>query len=306
MKCVNRNRKGKPRELKLHDESSKTTQIRHAKGLAKCVQKNFENSVQNYYNPKDRVVLKALEYTVQNKDYSSLFGEKCPNKQKQKLRSVVRIQDVENVQRDAYRHFAAIESKLPREYAVSQTRQEIDAYMENLIPINFVDLNSVITSDSSEKPDITDPIIIEQVVSAIGKGAYRSVKKILEYIVPAYIQSGKLNPATPTIHLRISGDGRNVGHKVKHVMITVALLDDLTTLFEPNYHYTVVLFPGTENYSTLKIATNVLIQELQELIDTGMVINNILWNFELFFSSDWKFFAICLGFNSANSNYFCP
>jgi len=37
-----------------------------------------------------------------------------------------------------------------------------------------------------------------------------------------------------------------------------------------------------------------------------MVINNILWNFELFFSSDWKFLAICLGFNAANSNYFCP
>lgn len=219
---------------------------------------------------------------------------------------MVRIQDVENVPRDAYRHFAAVESKLPREYAVSQTRQEIDAYMEELIPINFVDLNSVIASDSSEEPDISDPIIIEQVVNAIGKGAYRSVKKILKYIIPAYIQSGKLNPATPTIHLRISGDGRNVGRKVKHVMITVALLDDLTTLFEPNYHYTVILFPGTENYSTLKIATNALIQELQELNDTGMVINNILWNFELFFSSDWKFLAICLGFNSANSNYFCP
>ena len=37
-----------------------------------------------------------------------------------------------------------------------------------------------------------------------------------------------------------------------------------------------------------------------------MVINDILWNFELFFSSDWKFLAICLGFNAANSNHFCP
>ena len=37
-----------------------------------------------------------------------------------------------------------------------------------------------------------------------------------------------------------------------------------------------------------------------------MTISNILWKFELFFSSDWKFLAICLGFNSANSKYFCP
>jgi len=109
-----------------------------------------------------------------------------------------------------------------------------------------------------------------------------------------------------TIHLRISGDGRNVGRKVKHVMITVILLDDPTKIFESNYHYTTVLFPGTENYSTLKVAANALIQELQELSNIGMVINNILWNFELFFSSDWKFLAICLGFNTVNSNYFCP
>ena len=69
-------------------------------------------------------------------------------------------------------------------------------------------------------------------------------------------------------------------------MITIALLDDLTKLFESNYHYTTVLFPKTENYSTLKIATNDLIQELQELSNIKMIINNILWKFELFFSLD--------------------
>ena len=65
-------------------------------------------------------------------------------------------------------------------------------------------------------------------------------------------------------------------------MITVALLDDPTKLFESNYHYTTVLFSETENYTTLKIAADVLIQELQELSNTEMVINNILWRFELF------------------------
>ena len=238
--------------MKLHENLSKSTQIKRAKGLAKSVQVNFENSTKNFYNPKDRVVLKALEFTVDNKEFYSSFGEEDSNKKKQKLQSIVRVQDVENVPRDAYRHFAALESNLPREYAVSQTRQEIDAYMKELIPINFIDLNPAIIPDPSEEPDITDPLIVEQVVSAIGKGAYRSVKKILEYIVPAYIQNGKLD-------LRVSGDGRNVGRKVKHVMITVALLDDPTKLFESNYYYTTVLFPGTENYSTLKIAADVLI-----------------------------------------------
>ena len=60
--------------------------------------------------------------------------------------------------------------------------------MKELIPINFIDLkNSAIIPDLTEEPDITDPIIVEQVVSAIEKGVYRSVKKILEYIVSTYI-----------------------------------------------------------------------------------------------------------------------
>ena len=216
LKCIDRNRKNKPRVLKLHDESSKPTQIKRAKGLSERVQVHFENSTKDFYNPKDRVVLKSLEFTVQNKEYYSSFGEENPNDKKQKLQSMVCVQDVENVSRNTYRHFAALELKLPQEYTVSQTRQEIDAYMERLIPINFIDLkNSAIIPDPTEEPDITDPIIVEQVVSAIGKGVYRSVKKILEYIVPTYIQNGKLDPTIPIIHLRISGDGRNVGRKVK-------------------------------------------------------------------------------------------
>jgi hypothetical protein len=102
-----------------------------------------------------------LEFTEENREFYLSFGEEDPNKKKQKLQSIVHVQDVENVPRDAYRHFAALESKLPREYAVSQTRQEIDTYMKELIPINFIDLNPTITPDSSEKSDITDPLIVE-------------------------------------------------------------------------------------------------------------------------------------------------
>jgi len=202
LKCIDRNRKGRPRELKLNEESSKTTQIKRAKGLAKKEQIYFENSTKDFYNPKDRVVLKALNFTVENKEYHVSFGKDDDAKKKQKLHSMAYVQDVENIPRDAYRHLAAIESTLPREYAISQIRQDINTYMEKLIPINFIDLNSAaIQEDPSEEPDITDPLIIEQVVNATGKGAYRSIKKILEYIVPSYVKEGKLDPKMPIIHL---------------------------------------------------------------------------------------------------------
>ncbi|GBB95914.1 hypothetical protein RclHR1_26410002 [Rhizophagus clarus] len=212
LKCIDRNRKGRPHELKPNEESSKTTQIKRAKGLAKKEQIHFEDSIKDFYNPKDRVVLKALNFTVENKEYHVSFGKDDDVKKKTKLHSMTYVQDVENIPRDAYYHLAAIESILPREYAISQTRQEINTCMEKLIPINFIDLNSaIIQEDPSEEPDIIDPTIIEQVVNATGKGAYRSIKKILEYIVPSYVNEGKLDPEIPVIHLRISGDGRNVG-----------------------------------------------------------------------------------------------
>ncbi|CAG8594949.1 3271_t:CDS:10, partial [Diversispora eburnea] len=85
----------------------------------------------------------------------------------------------------------------------------------------------------------------------IGKGGQRRITDILNYIVPKYIEQGR---------------------KVKHVMITVALLNDIERLRKPESHHTLVLYPGSE---------------------------------KLYFSSDWKFLATCLGINAANSNYFC-
>ncbi|CAG8660640.1 28382_t:CDS:2 [Gigaspora margarita] len=52
-------------------------------------------------------------------------------------------------------------------------------------------------------------------------------------------------------------------------MVTFAILNDLATINQPDKHYMVILFPDIEN-------------------------------------SNWKFLAICLGFNAANSKYFCP
>src|SRR5205085_8495844 len=74
----------------------------------------------------------------------------------------------------------------------------------------------------------------------------------------------------------------------------------------PDRHYTTVLYPGTENYEILEIATRSFTQELNDIKNNGLIINEVHWNFEIFFSADWKFLAICLGFNAPNSNHFCP
>ena len=66
-------------------------------------------------------------------------------------------------------------------------------------------------------------------------------------------------------HLRISEDGCNVRCKVKHVMVTFTLLNDLVTIFQPNHHHTLVLYPGVKSYEALSIALNSLTQELEHI-----------------------------------------
>lgn len=88
-------------------------------------------------------------------------------------------------------------------------------------------------------------------------------------------------------------------------MVTMAILEQKMIMI-PDNHYTMVIFPGAEDYNTLKSAMASFLQELRELATQGITITNIHWKINLYFSSDWKFLAICLGINAAKSNYFCP
>ena len=58
-------------------------------------------------------------------------------------------------------------------------------------------------------------------------------------------------------------------------MITVAFLNDLAKLFKSHSHYTTVLFPDTEDYTTLQVAADVFIQKLQELEKDGLFIDGV-------------------------------
>ena len=89
-------------------------------------------------------------------------------------------------------------------------------------------------------------------------------------------------------------------------MLTFAILNYKELLLLSKYYYTLILYPGSKEYDTLDIATRSLRNELWQLKHQGLMINMTHWRFEFYFSSDWKFFAICLGFNSPTSNYFCP
>ena len=69
-------------------------------------------------------------------------------------------------------------------------------------------------------------------------------------------------------------------------MITFMILNHENRHHHADYHYTVALYPETENYDTLKFMLGPFCDELRSLKEFGLEISETLWKFELYFSSD--------------------
>jgi hypothetical protein len=270
----------------------------------------FKNDVKGVYHQSDQVILKNVEFSVNETNYFQInYGSENQINKTHQLRSVVKAVDQGQISRDSYRELAAVEAHLPRENCVSNERIVITNHMNHLIKISLVDMNGkdkLEEISGSDESEFANSEITQEVIDIMGMGIYRSVKDILCYIIPHLKKKKVLKSSDPTIHLRISGDGRNVGHKIKHVMITFMILNHKERHHHADYYYTTVLYPGTENYHTLEFILKPFLDELQLLKDNGLEVAGILWNFELYFSSDWKFLAICLGLNGPTSKIFCP
>ncbi|RHZ77188.1 hypothetical protein Glove_184g131 [Diversispora epigaea] len=284
-----------------------STLEKRAKKIGTIIQSNFKNDINKIYHPSDKVTLKTVEFSVNQMEYQVNF--ECKNQLDENyIQSIVKAVDHGQISRDSYRDLAATDYHMARAYSVFDKRVEITNYINQKIKFSIVDMKGKDNLENIEfgEPDITNSDIIKEVTNTIGVGVLRSAKDILCYIIPHLLKEQVLDPSDPTIHLRVSDDGRNVGRKIKHVMVTFMILNHESNRHDADYHYTIALYPGTENYNTLKFILNPFLEELHSFKDDGLELNGILWKFELYFSSDWKFLAICLGLNSANSKYFCP
>ncbi|CAG8467731.1 8493_t:CDS:2 [Scutellospora calospora] len=256
--------------MKPFNNYSTSAQCKHILGLGKRMLEFVEEEKENFFHPNDNIVLKQAKFEISDHTYNINYGKIDEQQIELQTQAIVKSID-----------------------------------LNEKIPISLVDIDQLTSFEPiTEESDITDPIIVSNVIASIGKGRQRRITDILNYIVPFYIQREVLNPGS-TLHLRISGDGRNVGKKVKHVMVTVALLNSLVKLHKPESHYTLVLFPSMENYYSLQNTLAPLISDLRFLNEHGFYeVGGRYWNVELYFSSDWKFLAICLGMNAANSNLY--
>ncbi|CAG8620450.1 2913_t:CDS:1, partial [Scutellospora calospora] len=95
-----------------------------------------------------------------------------------------------------------------------------------------------------------------------------------------------LNINNLVINIRILDDGYNVGRKIKHVIITCTVLDDILNIYKANSYYTIILYSGGENYKILQKVMELMISELHNLITNRLDSNRIKWKVKLYFSSD--------------------
>ncbi|UZO07546.1 uncharacterized protein OCT59_027829 [Rhizophagus irregularis] len=264
---VERVRKTMSLDLKIRpfDELGNSQKRRKILGLSQRVLDIVEKEKGNTFHPDDQIKLKQIKFETYDDIYEINFGKLGKIEEMKKIEAVVKSLDRGHISREAYRSLARIED-LPRENVICDFRQKINAEMKKKVPMTLVDLLQPTAFEPiTGNPDITDSTIIMNMLESIGKGGQRRITDILNYIIPLYIEKGILIPRRSTLHIRISGDGRNVGRKVKHVMITMTLLNDLNRLQKPDNHYTLVLYPGAETYDSLRNALAPLISDLNVL-----------------------------------------
>ncbi|PKC10463.1 hypothetical protein RhiirA5_498443 [Rhizophagus irregularis] len=106
-------------------------------------------------------------------------------------------------------------------------------------------------------------------------------------------------------NLKLSGDGRNVGRKQNHVMLTFCLLNEKDEVLKPDHQHCICLYVGKEKYETLAKVGHLFKFQLSDLQENGIFVDGVHWPIELFFSGDWKFMYNIMGLNAPNSKYFC-
>jgi len=169
------------------------------------------------------ICIRNMELEYENQIVNIKYNSKLDNV---RLDAYVRACDEALLGRDGYRKLAAIEARLIREYQIAQRRIEITKSINNQIQIGLFNLDKELDQqpviDDDELQDDSSRIVVDE--QEIGNGVYRSIRSLLKILIPIWSKS-ILQPGV-TINLKLSGDGRNVGRKQNHVMMTVCLLNE--------------------------------------------------------------------------------
>lgn len=101
----------------------------------------FEQKVTQTFHNQDNVTFEGLTFTVDSQKFRITYKEINTESINLQIQAIIRVMDSEKISGQAYRLISAIGHDLPREWAVSNMRQQINQQMKELIPIHLIDLN---------------------------------------------------------------------------------------------------------------------------------------------------------------------
>ena len=121
---------------------------------------------------------------------------------------------------------------------VANRRNEINKLINAQIHVRIFNLNQEINDQSNidDFDEYTNDILVDN--HEIENGAFRSLSTLLKKLIPIW-KIGENPIITPgdTLYIKLGGDGRNVGRKQNHVMITFCLLNEGNEVLKPDHQF---------------------------------------------------------------------
>ncbi|CAG8819293.1 33320_t:CDS:2, partial [Gigaspora margarita] len=157
LESVNKAREAKNRELKSIENCSNHTILKRAKKFGSQALELLKSKSLDNYSKKDRVNIKAIDYSVNNYNFHIDFGKEDLVKTKQNQLATVQALDKAKISREGYRNIAAVNPTISREYAVFNERILLTKQMEANIKITQVNLEFLEVEIDSTEVENVDP-----------------------------------------------------------------------------------------------------------------------------------------------------
>ena len=106
-----------------------------------------------------------------------------------------------------------------------------------------------------------------------------------------------------TLRVKLSGDGTNIGKRLKVVNFTYTILNEKDIAMGEKGNYVLAIIKTTEEYDNLRDSLIDLRNEMENLKE--IQVNGCTYKIDYFLCGDWKFLALVCGVGKANQDYAC-
>ena len=133
-------------------------------------------------------------------------------------------------------------------------------------------------------------------------GVQQSLKARLVTRIECLIDTIPEDTTDYVLRVRLNGDGTKIGRNLHVINFTFTLPVEARSLSAAGNH-TIAILKVPEKYEELFLELSDITREVEEL--DSIEVNGINFKLEVFLSGDWKFLALILGLDAANSTYSC-